>query len=141
MRTTADPYMNFRFLVEFDGVQRGGFNKVKGVAREIKVDSYHEGGQNEFEHKLASQTTYGNVTLEHGLVDDYLWGWQQDAAEGRIERRTVTVILRDGSAKEVWRWLIDRAFPVKWNASDLDAGAAQVLVESVELAHHGIRKG
>ena len=141
MRTNADPYMNFRFIVEFERIQRGGFNKVKGISREVKVDTYHEGGQNEFEHKFASQTTYGNLTLEHGIVDDYLWQWQQDTADGRVERRNVTIVLRDGSANEVWRWLVDGAFPVKWSASDLDASAAQVLVESVELAHRGIRKG
>jgi len=141
MRKTADPYMNFRFLVEFDRVQHGGFNKVKGVSREVKVDAYHEGGENEFEHKFASQTTYGNLTLERGLVDDYLWRWQQDTTDGFVRRRDLTIVLRDGAGNEVWRWLVDGAFPVKWTASDLDGGAAQVLVESVDFVHRGIRKG
>ena len=47
----------------------------------------------------------------------------------------------DEADEEVWRWLIERAFPVKWGMTDLDAGAAQILVESVEFAHEGIRKG
>lgn len=140
MRTT-DPYMNFRFVVEFGGIQRGGFNKVKGVSREVKIDTYHEGGQNEFEHKLASHATYGNLTLERGLVDDYLWNWQQDTVDGAVDRRNVTIVLRDGRGNDVWRWLVEGAFPVKFTASDLDGGAAGVLVESVELAHRGIRKG
>lgn len=141
MRMTADPYMNFRFLIEFDHVQWGGFNKVKGISREIKVESYHEGGQNEFEHKFASQTTYGNLTLERGLVSDRLWGLQQEASDGSVTRKDITIILRDGRLNEVWRWLVDGAFPVKWTASDLDGNSAQVLVESVEFAHRGIRKG
>jgi phage tail-like protein len=141
MTRTADPYRNFRFVVEFDRVQRGGFNKVKGVAREVKVDSYHEGGLNEFEHKFAGHATYGNLTLERGIIDDYLWRWQQDTSDGIILRRDMTIVLRDAAGTDVWRWLVDGAFPVKWAASDLDGNSAQVLVESVEFSHRGIRKG
>jgi phage tail-like protein len=135
-----DPFMNFRFVVEVDHVQRGGFARVKGIAREIKVDAYHEGGLNDHEHKLASLTTFGNVVLERGLVDDYLWSWQEDCVEGRIQRRSLTIAVRDAAGAELWRWLVDGAYPVKWTGTDLDAGSAQAVVESVELAHNGFKK-
>jgi phage tail-like protein len=127
--------------VEIDQVQHGGFSRVKGLARETKVESRREGGLNDFEHKLVTQTTYGNLVLERGLADPYLWSWHENVIEGRVERRTVTVALHDEADAEVWRWLIESAYPVKWTGTDLDAGTAQVVVESVELAHHGIRKG
>jgi len=139
--TRKDPYRGFRFRVEFDHIQRGGFSRVKGLVRETKFESRREGGLNDFEHKLATQTVYGNLILERGLADEYLWSWHEQVIEGRIERRTVTVALHNEADEEVWRWLIERAFPVKWAGTDLDAGAAQVTVESVELAHEGIRKG
>ncbi len=137
----SDPFMNFRFVVEIGHVQRGGFSRVKGIAREIKNDTYHEGGLNDFEHRLASQTTFGNITLERGLVDGYLWSWQEAAVEGRVERRDLTISLRDGDRSELWRWLVDGAFPVKWSSADLDASSAQAVVESVEFAHRGFRRG
>ena len=115
--------------------------RVKGLVRETKFEVRREGGLNEFEHKLATQTTYGNLTLERGLVDAYLWSWHEDVIEGRVQRKTITVALHDEADQEVWRWIIERAFPVKWTATDLDAGATQVVMESVELAHEGIRKG
>jgi phage tail-like protein len=136
-----DPYRGFRFRVEFDHIQHGGFSRVKGIVRETKVDPRREGGVNDFEHKLATQTTYGNLILERGLADEYLWSWHDDVVEGRITRRTITVALHNEADEEVWRWLIERAFPVKWAGTDLDAGATQIVVESVELAHEGIRKG
>jgi phage tail-like protein len=138
--TRTDPYRGFRFRVEFNHVQHGAFSRVKGLVRETKVESRREGGLNDYEHKLATQTTYGNLVLERGLADDYLWQWHDAVVEGTIERRTVTVSLHDESDAEVWRWLVSDAFPVKWAGTDLDAGAAQIVVESVELAHHGIRK-
>jgi phage tail-like protein len=127
--------------VECDQIQRGGFARVKGIMRETKVETRREGGVNEFEHKLVTQTTYGNLILERGLVDEYLWSWHQKVVEGRVERRTLTIALHNEAGDEVWRWLVEKAFPVKWAATDFDAGATQVVVESVELAHQGISKG
>jgi phage tail-like protein len=136
-----DPYHGFRFLVEFDQVQHGGFSRAKGLSRETKIEPRREGGVNDFEHKLATLTTYGNLILERGLADDYLWSWHEEVVDGRITRRTVTIVIRDEAGQEVWRWLIEAAFPVKWSGTDLDAASSQVLVESVELAHHGFRRG
>ena len=137
----TDPYRNFRFRVEFDHVQHGGFSRVKGLVRETKFEAYREGGVNDHEHRLATMTTYPSLVLERGLADDYLWGWHEDVVGGRIKRRTITVGVHDAAGEEVTRWLVEAAFPVKWTGTDLDAGSAQTLVESVELAHHGIRRG
>lgn len=136
-----DPFHIFRFRVELDQLDHGGFSRVKGLVRETKVETRREGGVNDFEHKLATLTTYGNLVLERGLVDNYLWSWHEAVIEGRVRRQQVTVALYDETRSEVWRWLIQDAFPVKWVGSDLDASSGQVLIESVELAHHGIRRG
>lgn len=136
-----DPFHVFKFLVEFDHVQHGGFSRVKGLSRETKVESRRIGGINDYEHKFATLTSYGNLVLERGLVDPYLWQWHEEVVEGRITRRTITIALQDRTGQEVWRWLVEGAFPVKWTGTDLDGASGQVLVESVELAHHGIRKG
>jgi phage tail-like protein len=136
-----DPFQGFRFRVEIDNAEHGAFARVKGLVRETKVETRREGGVNDFEYKLASLTSYGNLVLERGLADDYLWSWQEDVVGGMIQRRNIAVSLQDGNANELWRWLVQDAFPVKWTGTDLDASSMQVLVESVEFAHHGIRKG
>lgn len=143
MATRNDPFHGFRFRVEFDSVQHGGFSKVKGLVREVKFETRREGGLNEFEHKFATNASFGNLTLERGLVDDYLWRWHTDVIEDRPgrKRRSLTIVLLDETGEEAWRWLVEDAFPVKWTGTDLDGANSQVLVESVELAHHGIYKG
>jgi phage tail-like protein len=135
-----DPFHGFRFRVELDHVQHGGFSKVKGLVRETRVESRREGGVNDFEHKLATATVFGNLTLERGLADEYLWSWHEAVVGGRVQRRSVTVTLLDQAGEEVWRFLVEGAFPVKWTGTDLDAASSQVLVESVEMAHHGIKR-
>ena len=135
-----DPLRGFRYLVEIDGLVSGAFLRVKGISREVKHESYREGGVNDYEHKLLTQVTYSAVVFERGLVFDDLWNWALAAADGDARRRTVRVRLLDEGGSRAWAWEIKDALPVKWSSSDLDATASQVVMETLELAHHGLRK-
>jgi phage tail-like protein len=138
--TRQDPLRAFRFLVEIEGITSGGFTRVKGLSREVKLESYHEGGVNEYEHKLITQVSYPVVILERGLALDDLWMWALATADGEVRRRTIRIRLRDEADVPTWAWQIEYALPVKWTASDLDAQSSPVVMESLELAHHGLRK-
>src|ERR687888_491951 len=99
----VDPFHTFRFRIEIDQVQHGAFARVKGLVREMKVESRREGGVNDFEHKLRTGTTYPNLLLERGLADDYLWKWHEEVVEGeRVTRRTITITLNNEAGDEVW---------------------------------------
>lgn len=138
--TRQDPLRGFRFLLEIDGITSGGFTRVKGLAREIKHESYREGGVNEYEHKLVTQVSYPVLILERGLVLDDLWNWALETADGDVSRKTIRIRLQDEAGDKAWAWEIAGAIPVKWMASDLDAQSSQVVMESLELAHHGMRR-
>lgn len=135
-----DPLRGFRFLVEIEGLASGGFVRVKGLQREIKHESYREGGVNEYEHKLFTQVSYPSVVLERGLVLEDLWKWALAASEGDVQRKTVWIRLQNEIGEKAWAWQLDWAIPVKWASSDLDANSSQIAMESLELAHHGLRK-
>lgn len=135
-----DPLRGFRFLVEIEGLTSAGFLRVKGIQREVKHESFREGGVNEYEHKLVSQVSYPVVVLERGLVLDELWRWALDASEGNIQRKNVRICLQDEAGEKAWAWQLDWAIPVKWSLSDLDANNSQVSMEMLELAHHGLRR-
>ena len=135
-----DPLRGFRFLLEIDGIASGGFSRVKGITREIKHESYREGGNNEYEHKLLTQVSHPVVVLERGLALDDLWAWALAAADGDVMRKTIRIRLQNEANEKMWAWQIEHALPVKWSASDLDANSSQVVMESLELAHHGLRK-
>jgi phage tail-like protein len=53
----------------------------------------------------------------------------------------MTIVLIDFSGRDTWRWIAEKAYPVKWSGGALDAASNTVLVESVEFAHHGITRG
>lgn len=135
-----DPLRGFHFLVEIEGITSGGFVRVKGLQSEMKHESYREGGVNEYEHKLFTQVTYPSVILERGLALDDLWKWALAASEGDIQRKTVWIRLQNEAGEKAWAWQLDWAMPVKWSSSDFDAHSSQIVMESLELAHHGLRR-
>jgi phage tail-like protein len=138
----ADPYGAFRFRVEILGLQVGGFSEISGIEREVQIEDYREGGLNDFTHKLATVTKYHNLTLRRGLADaTELWQWHQDVVNGKIERRQINVVLLDVAGKDTWRWVFEKAYPVKWSGASLNATSSVVFVESMEFAHNGITRG
>lgn len=136
-----DPYAGFRFLVEIGGIVAGGFSHVAGLERSTKVDAYREGGRNDMVHRIVSETNYPNLVLKRGLADVFeLWAWHQDVIAGRIEKRDMSVILLGRLPGQAIRWIFEKAFPVKWTASDLDGSGSAVVVEAVEFTHEGMSR-
>lgn len=135
-----DPLRGFRFLLEIDEITSGGFMRVKGLSREVKYKSYREGGVNEYEHKLLTNVSYPVVVLERGLAIDDLWKWALAASDGEVQRKTIRIRLQDEANEKRWAWQIENALPVRWAVSDLDAQTSAVVMETLELAHHGLRR-
>jgi phage tail-like protein len=138
--TRRDPLRGFRFLLEIEGITSAGFTRVKGISREVKHESYREGGVNDYEHKLVTQVSHPVLILERGLAMDDLWKWALAVADGDVTRKSIRIRLQNEANEKMWAWQIEYALPVKWTASDLDANSSQVVMESLELAHHGLRK-
>jgi phage tail-like protein len=136
----VDPFRGFRFLLEIEGLTSAGFMRVKGISREVRYESYREGGVNEYEHKLITQVSYPVVVLERGLALDDLWRWALAVADGDVQRKTIWIRLQNEAAEPAWAWQVEHALPVKWTSSDLDAQSSPVVMETLELAHHGLRK-
>ena len=70
-----------------------------------------------------------------------LWQWHQDVVNGKIARRQINVVLMDEAGADTWRWVFEKAYPVKWSGGQFNAATNAVLVESVEFAHIGMKKG
>ncbi|CAG1003621.1 hypothetical protein MYXO_03221 [Myxococcaceae bacterium] len=137
-----DPYQPFNFLVEIEGLVVGGFSEVSGLQVETVLETYREGGLNEYEHKLAGPTRYpSNLVLKRGLTDiEALWSWHQDVTQGKIERKNGTLYLLDRQRLPAMWWDFVEAYPVKWMGPEFRADSNTVAVETVELAHRGISK-
>ena len=136
-----DPYQSCNFVVEIEGLLIGGFNQCTGLAVEVEMHEYREGGQNEFVHRFAGATRHPPLLLKHGMSPlDGLWGWHQDVAAGNVRRRNGTIYLLNRAQMPVLWWHIREALPLKWSGPELQADSAAVAFETVELTHRGLSR-
>ena len=57
-----------------------------------------------------------------------------------VARSTVTIELLDEEAAPLHTWVLTNAFPVKITVTDLKADGNEVAVETLEIAHEGIKQ-
>jgi phage tail-like protein len=137
----VDPYGNFNFLVEIDGITRAAFHEVSGFDSTIDVIEHREGGDNTTPRKLPGMTKHSNIVLKWGLADDAdLYNWHRDAVNGRVQRRNGSIVLLDRQGQERMRWNFVNAWPTKWDGPDFNAEGNDVAIETLELAHEGITR-
>jgi phage tail-like protein len=135
-----DPFKNYSFVVEIDGIASSAFKSVSGLAAEAEVIEYREGSDSlSSSRKLPGRVRYPNVRLSRGLTTSRdLWDWWQTVADGTVQRRNVEITLLDDSRTPVLRWLLRDAWIAKFEAPDLEAGGNEVAIETIELAHEGL---
>jgi phage tail-like protein len=137
----VDPYGNFNFLVEIDGITRAAFHDVSGFDSSIDVVEHREGGENTTTRKLPGLTKYSNITLKWGITDDrQLYEWHRDAIRGNVLRKNGSIVGLDRKGTEVMRWNFFNAWPSKYNAPDFSAEGNDVAIETLELAHEGLER-
>jgi phage tail-like protein len=134
--TRVDPYRNFNFLVEIDGITQAGFSDCTGFGANTDPIEYREGGMpGNTVRKLPGQTKYPNITLKWGLTDSReLYDWYLDVTKGKIERKSGSIVLIDLEGKEKIRWNFFEAWPTKWDSVDFSAKGTDVAIETLELA-------
>lgn len=136
-----DPYRNFRFRVELEGIQQAGFSEVSGFDASLDVVEYREGTDVITPRKLPGLAKYGNITLKWGVTDSMdMYQWMQDCIEGNVERKTVTIIAVDEEGTDVATWQVIEAWPTKYTAPDFNGTASEVAIELLEVAHEGMTR-
>ena len=83
-----------------------------------------------------------NITLKRGKFEgDFdLNTWLEEITNERVEkRRDVVIRLLNEKHEPVAAWSATRCFPVKVTAPDLKSDANEVAIESIEIAHEGLK--
>lgn len=140
-----DPLRNFRYRLEIDGIVQAGFSEVAiGDASNDPIE-YREGNEITTVRKLKGLNKYGNITLKWGLTDSVeLSNWHRmvvdDATPLAAARRTVVIRIQNEAGEDKAAYEITRAWPTKYNPTDLNGKGNEVAIESLELANEGIRR-
>ncbi len=137
----AYPYGKFRYRVEIDGLDAGGFSEVTGFDASIDVMEYREGDMVQTPYKIPGLKKYGNITLKKGLTDSLvMYEWLITGVDGPVDRKTITITSLDESEQPVASWQVINAWPIKYTAPDFNATSSEVAIETVEIAHEGMTR-
>ena len=136
--TREDPYVGMFFSVEA-GATIGYFTEVSGLGMEYEVEEYKEGGVNDFVHKLRGRAKFPNLVMKRGITSNEEFTKWFTACREQLERREVTVTMFDQALNPVRVWSFVGAFPVKWSGPDFKAHADSTAIETIEIAHQGLK--
>ena len=136
------PIPRFHFQVDWGGAKIS-FTEVTGLVMEREKIEYRHSDSKDF-NKIAmpGMVKNNNITLKRGKFEgDFdLNLWLEDIADDRAnKRRDVTIRLLNEKHNPVAAWTAARCFPVKVSAPDLKSDANEVAIESIEIAHEGLK--
>ncbi len=138
---TEELYGNYHFLLEIQGVINdtkiivGGFKSISGMDSETEVIDFKQ-GNDMVVRKKPGRTTYANIVLERGYTaTDDLWQWRKNIEDGKIDRRSGSVIVLDQDGQtEVARYNFYEGWPCKWYVPDMDSDSSAMAIEKIEIA-------
>jgi phage tail-like protein len=139
---TDYPLPRFHFQVDWGGAKIS-FTEVTGLVMEREKIEYRHSDSKDF-NKVAmpGMAKNNNITLKRGKFEgdfDYN-AWLEEIADDRAnKRRDVTIRLLNEKHNPVAAWTAARCFPVKVTAPDLKSDANEIAVESIEIAHEGLK--
>lgn len=165
---TYDPPLGFYFKVSFalfNTIEEDfRFQSVSGLSSEIVTESYHEGGQNQYQHELPVRTQYPDLVLKRGLwtprtqntlvpasvsnnipaIGTALEGqaadvqqWCQKIMVSLIAQPTdIRISLKNAAGKNLMTWHVIGAWPKKWEVSDFNAETSEIVTETMTLHYN-----
>lgn len=135
------PLPKFHFVAEWGGTKTA-FSEVTGLDIETEIIEYRDGSSPEFTKiKMPGMQKFSNITLKRGVFsgDNEFYAWLNTTSMNTVERRDLTISLLNEAHEPVMVWKVKSAFPVKIQSTDLKADGNETAIETIELAHEGLR--
>jgi phage tail-like protein len=150
--TRTDPLPAFCFKVEITigGQQRGQcyFQSVSGLTYENDVEDFREGGVNHTTRRLVGSVKWPNLILKNGFTNGgssayslLTWReeWLYDIATRKVERASGKIIQLSHKLEKICEWQFERGWPCKWVGPEYDASKSELAIETLEIAHEGLK--
>jgi phage tail-like protein len=154
-RILTDPLMGFNFRISLIddssqlkaamggvGLIIGGFTECTGLDASMAIEDYMEGGENTYVHKFPGRISWGNITLKRGItLSEELWNWHYSFVQGKGKRRDGLIVLQNELQMPLKTWVFKSGLPVKWTGPSFNASQNAVAIETMEIAHEGVKLG
>lgn len=140
-RRALDHIGAYNFRIEIEGVTTAAFSECAGLEVEVEVIETIDGDDLTI-RKRPGRIHYANIVLTRGYTNSVeLWDWTKAVLDGKIERRSGSVILLDDAAGEITRYNFFEAWPCRWRGFEFNRDGVGVSVEEIEIAVERIERG
>lgn len=137
------PLPRFHFHVEWAGAKIS-FTEVTGLVMEREKIEYRHSDSPDFNRiAMPGLVKNNNITLKRGKFEgDFDFNtWFDAVANDRSgARRDVTISLLNERHEPVAAWKAANCFAVKLTAPDLKSDANEMAIETIEVAHEGLKQ-
>ena len=137
------PISKFYFTVDLGGgMKNASFQEVSGLDVEAQIIEYRHGDNKIFSNqKMPGLVKFGNITLKKGVMvkDNQFFEWYKTINMNTVKRVTVTIKLLDEGGNATMTWTLQNAWPTKITGTDLKSDGNEVAVETIEIAHEGLK--
>lgn len=126
----------------------GAFQECSGLAVEMDVQEYQEGGRNDGVIRRVGRAKYTNLVLRRGMfyaegaqVNRDLWRWLQGVVAGErpVPRYDGVIEVMGERDDVVATWVFDRGLPAKVSGPELNGRTGEIAIEELTIAHEGLR--
>ncbi len=136
------PIPRFHFQVDWGGAKIS-FTEVTGLVMEREKIEYRHSDSKDFNKiSMPGMVKNSNITLKRGKFEgDFDYNeWFDAVANDRVgNRRDLTIRLMNEKHAPVAAWTATRCFVTKLTAPDLKSDANEIAIESIEVAHEGLK--
>lgn len=131
----------FNFKLEIEGVTDGAVLHVSGLTARTDVVSFKDGSDIIVRHR-PGRSHIDNFVVRRGYSNvDELYDWYDKVRNGKIERKSGSVIIAGDDGSEITRFNFFEAWPCRWSLLTLDGDDSETLIEEIEIAAERLEKG
>ncbi len=144
------PVPKFHFEVDIDG-NVISFQEVSGLEQENQFLEYRNGDSELYvTQKRLGMTKTSTISMKKGIFKDdaetlSIYKDQVTDMKGsndkywtNAEGIPITITLMDEKGEPMAKYVIERAYPIKYVSTDLKSDANEVAIESIDFVHEGI---
>jgi phage tail-like protein len=138
---TASVYASTLFFrLTIGGNDLGAFHTCTGLGAQMEVEQVVEGGNNGFVWQLPSRLSWSNITLTRPVTSDTtkVADWLARTVK-RVDRKDGEIVALRPDLTPIASWQVAGIVPVRWEGPSFDPANSQPAVESLEIAHQGLR--
>jgi len=134
----VDAGQGLRFVVVIDGTPLGNWQKCEGLSITYKTETYEEGGQNGYVHKLPGRVEYENIKLTRpvdptsGAVAAWVASVQMETHRG-----TGAITVLNAQGIPITSYTLYGMYPTKYQGPSFDVSSKNIAMETLELCHNG----